>query len=145
MAPRGLGAGEHPGAAAGRGPHPCERGPDGWRLALVRPRDCPPDGTRYFLGTDRTGAAYFAYATGRLPAPPTGTARVAALDDGAYPLGDRDHGMLVHATALENWHRTHGRCPAAATPPRWSAAATSGAAGRAAPSTIPVPTPPCSC
>ncbi len=91
-------------------------GPDGWRLALVRPRDCPPDGTRYFLGTDRTGAAYFAYATGRLPAPPIGTARVAALDDGAYPLGDRDHGMLVHATALENWHRTHGRCPRCGDP-----------------------------
>ncbi|MEU5208677.1 NAD(+) diphosphatase [Streptomyces sp. NPDC020742] len=85
-------------------------GPDGWRLVLVPVHDCPPDGDRYFLGTDRTGAAYFACAAERLPAPPGDGARVVALGGAAHPLGARDHGMLVHATALENWHRGHAHC-----------------------------------
>ncbi|MEU0008308.1 NAD(+) diphosphatase [Streptomyces sp. NPDC006314] len=82
----------------------------GSRLALVRPRDCPAGGERYLLGTDRTGTVYFAYAADRLPDAPPGAPRVACLDTVAHPLSARDHGMLAHATALENWHRSHGRC-----------------------------------
>jgi NAD+ diphosphatase len=76
-------------------------------LVLVSPAEAPPD-ERYLLGVDDNDVAYFA-VDGPLPAvdgaEPGPLRRVGAL------LSDRDSGMLVHAVALQNWHRTHAYCP----------------------------------
>jgi NAD+ diphosphatase len=89
--------------------------PDGSvALALVPPA-AAPDGPRYLLGVedapDGGEVAYFAVA-----GPADGAARhdgAARVDDlrgvGAL-LDDRDAGLLVHAVALDAWHRTHPCC-----------------------------------
>ncbi|RKS71802.1 NAD+ diphosphatase [Actinomadura pelletieri DSM 43383] len=81
---------------------------DGPEPALVLvPPDQAPDGDRWLLGEDEDGTVYFG-TSGPLPtiegARPVGLRRVGAL------LGDRDSGLLTHAVALENWHRTHLHC-----------------------------------
>ena len=69
--------------------------------------DEAPRGQQYFLG-EQGGTAYFA-AAATLPvredARPAGLREVGAL------LSDADAGLLVNAVALDNWHRTHTRCP----------------------------------
>jgi NAD+ diphosphatase len=67
-----------------------------------------PDGERYFLGVDAAGTARFAVSADALPdRPDTREGDLRAL---GTLLGDADAGMLVHAVALENWHRTHRFC-----------------------------------
>ncbi|BEP11998.1 NAD(+) diphosphatase [Acidothermaceae bacterium B102] len=66
-----------------------------------------PDGERYFLG-EQDDVAYFAVAATlpvREDARPAGLREIGALLDAA------DAGLLVNAIAMDNWHRTHPRCP----------------------------------
>ncbi len=77
-------------------------------LVLVPPAAAPP-GERYLLGVDGDGVAYFAVATAELP-PPAAEQRVAGLREVGAALNARDAGLLVHAVALDNWHRTHPCC-----------------------------------
>jgi len=79
-----------------------------------------PDGPRYLLGMEAAPGEDTADGSGA-PAPiarfavaaslPTreGT-RVAGLRDVGALLSDRDGGLLAHAVALDNWHRSHPRC-----------------------------------
>jgi NAD+ diphosphatase len=70
------------------------------------------EGDRYLLGVDEDGVVHFA-VSGPLPivegAEPAGLRRIGAL------LGDRDSGLLTHAVAMQNWHRTHTHCPRCGT------------------------------
>lgn len=79
---------------------------------VLFPPDQAPEGERLLLGLDEDAVAYFAVSA-PLPAveaaEPAGLRRVGAL------LGDRDSGLLTHAVAMQNWHRTHGHCPRCGT------------------------------
>jgi NAD+ diphosphatase len=63
-----------------------------------------PEGERYFLGVDAEDTAYFAVGTDDVPEGGAG------IREAGAELGDRDAGLLVHAVALDNWHRTHPFC-----------------------------------
>jgi NAD+ diphosphatase len=69
--------------------------------------DEAPDGERYFLGEDGD-TAYFAVAAAL---PLDDAARAAGLREVGVLLSDADAGLMVNAIALDNWHRTHPRCP----------------------------------
>ncbi|WP_404816836.1 NAD(+) diphosphatase [Streptomyces thermolineatus] len=69
-----------------------------------------PEGERYFLGTDTDGVRHFALAAESLPGRMDGEARPAGLREVGGLLSRRDAGLMVHAVALENWHRMHGFC-----------------------------------
>ncbi|HEX7107357.1 MAG TPA: NAD(+) diphosphatase [Acidothermaceae bacterium] len=77
-----------------------------------------PDGERLFLGTPddgESGAAYFA-VMGALPAsPPEGT-RAASLREVGSVLPAAEAGLMAHASALEQWHLRHPRCPRCGAP-----------------------------
>jgi NAD+ diphosphatase len=62
----------------------------------------------FFLGVGDDGTAYAA-TVGTLP--PRIGARPLDLREVGALLDDRDAGLLTHAVALANWHRTHVRCP----------------------------------
>ena len=85
-------------------------GDGGAELVLLPSFEAPDGGDRYFLGTDEAGTAYFAVAVDSLPGHVGGAARPAGLREVALLLNDRDSGLMVHAVALENWHRTHRFC-----------------------------------
>lgn len=89
-------------------------------LVLVGSADAP-DGERYLLGVDPAGVAYFAIAAEDLPEPAEGV-----REGNLYTLGtlldDRDAGLLVHATGLQNWHRTHTFCARCGQPTESAAA-----------------------
>ncbi|MGH8866502.1 MAG: NUDIX-like domain-containing protein, partial [Actinomycetes bacterium] len=101
-------------------------GPDGVRLVLVPPASAPA-GPRYLLGEDDDGVVHFAVPGALSPdgTAPDGTAPDGVTTDSASRdgvrlddlrgvgalLGDRDAGLLVHAVALDAWHRAHPRCP----------------------------------
>ena len=74
--------------------------------------DEAPQGQQYFLG-EQDGTPYFAVAA-TLPVRPD--ARPAGLRDVGALLGDAEAGLLVNAVALDNWHRTHPRCPRCGNP-----------------------------
>ncbi|HEY3735299.1 MAG TPA: NAD(+) diphosphatase [Streptosporangiaceae bacterium] len=85
-------------------------GDAGAGLVFVAPAQAP-DGERHLLGVDGDGHVYFS-VTAPLPegagtdeVQPAGLRRAGAL------LDDRDAGLLTHAVALANWHRTHTHCP----------------------------------
>ncbi|MHA6762780.1 NAD(+) diphosphatase [Streptacidiphilus sp. PAMC 29251] len=82
----------------------------GSELVLLASFEVPEGGERYFLGTDRDGVAFFALALSSLPGRLDGEARPAGLREVGALLQDRDAGLLVHAVALENWHRSHRFC-----------------------------------
>lgn len=84
-------------------------------VVLSAPGDAPP-GERYLLGVDDQDLAYFAVATDVLPYQPADATVEAGLRDVGGLLADRDTGLLVHAVALEQWHRTHTHCPRCGTP-----------------------------
>jgi NAD+ diphosphatase len=69
--------------------------------------DEAPEGERYFLG-EQDEVAYFAVAAAL---PLREDARPAGLREVGAALSDADAGLLVNAIALDNWHRTHPRCP----------------------------------
>jgi NAD+ diphosphatase len=95
--------------------------PDGdhFELVLVSPADAP-EGTRFLLGVDDEGVAYFG-VSGVL-----GTeATVRSAEKGVKPMAlrqvgavltDRDAGLMTHAVALAYWHDTHTHCPRCGTP-----------------------------
>jgi NAD+ diphosphatase len=80
-------------------------------LVLVPSFEAPEEGQRYFLGVDADDVAYFALAVDKLPGRMGDIARPAGLREVALLLSDLESGLLVHAVALENWHRRHGHCP----------------------------------
>jgi NAD+ diphosphatase len=108
-------------------------------LAFVPPGQAPA-GTRFLLGTDAGGTAYFGVsaplagdkppddgtpgagdtppARDALPARDGARARPASLREVGALLADRDAGLLTHAVALGNWHDTHTHCPRCGTPTR---------------------------
>jgi len=98
--------------------------------ALVRSRDGhfelvfrspgqAPEGTRFLLGIDDDGVAYFG-VSGELGGDSTDRSgdnvRPLPLREVGAALGDRDAGLLTHAVALANWHDTHTHCPRDGTP-----------------------------
>ncbi|KRV47104.1 NUDIX hydrolase [Wenjunlia vitaminophila] len=87
-------------------------GPDGKgaELVLVPSFEAPDVGERLFLGVDGAGVAYFALAVGTLPGRMGEAARPAGLREVALLLADRDSGLMVHAVALDHWHRMHRFC-----------------------------------
>jgi NAD+ diphosphatase len=95
---------------------------DGEVELLLVPSGQAPEGTRFLLGVDDDGTAYFG-VSGALPEIPgtdaTGrSADVKAVDlrqVGAV-LSDRDAGLFTHAVALANWHDSHTHCPQCGTP-----------------------------
>jgi NAD+ diphosphatase len=74
------------------------------------PGDVAPEGERYFLGEQagEEDTAYFAVAAAL---PDREGARPAGLREIGAALSAADAGLLVNAIALDNWHRTHPRCP----------------------------------
>lgn len=90
----------------------------GTELVLVPSFEAPDEGDRYFLGTDDAGVSYFALAGESLPGRLDGDARPAGLREVAGLLSERDAGLLVHAVALENWHRLHSFCSRCGHPTR---------------------------
>jgi NAD+ diphosphatase len=85
-------------------------GPQASELVLLPSFEAPEGGERYFLGTGTEGTAFFAVALASLPGRLDGDARPAGLREVGGLLRDRDAGLLVHAVALENWHRSHRYC-----------------------------------
>jgi NAD+ diphosphatase len=83
---------------------------EGTELVLLPSFEAPDEGDRYFLGTDEAGVSYFSLAGGTLPGRLDGDARPAGLREVGGLLSDRDAGLLVHAVALQNWHRLHRFC-----------------------------------
>jgi len=92
---------------------------DRLELVFVAPADAP-DGTRFLLGTDDDGIAYFG-VSGALE----GEARDRSAQPDAKPmalrqagalLSDRDAGLFTHAVALANWHDSHTHCPQCGAP-----------------------------
>jgi NAD+ diphosphatase len=83
-------------------------------LVFVSPADAP-EGTRFLLGLDADGIAYFGVsgvvegeATTRSD---SAEAQPMALRQAGALLSDRDAGLLTHAVALAYWHDTHTHCP----------------------------------
>ena len=89
-----------------------------YELVLVPPAQAP-EGTRFFLGTDEEGVAYFG-VSGDLPAVEKGRSgseyKALQLRQVGADLSARDAGLLTHAVALANWHDTHTHCPQCGTP-----------------------------
>ncbi|WP_370466860.1 NAD(+) diphosphatase [Streptacidiphilus sp. PB12-B1b] len=82
----------------------------GSELVLLPSFEAPDGGERYFLGTNGDGVSYFALDVDSLPGRLDGDARPAGLREVGGLLGDLDSGLLVHAVALQNWHRSHRFC-----------------------------------
>ncbi len=94
---------------------------DGLDLVFSSPADAP-EGTRFLLGTDDDGTAYFG-VSGALDA--SGSSRTRSGASEARPMSlrsagalltDRDAGLFTHAVALANWHDSHTHCPRCGTP-----------------------------
>jgi NAD+ diphosphatase len=88
-------------------------------LVFVSPADAP-EGTRFLLGVDSEGIAYFG-VSGVLEQEPgtrsdAADAKPMALRQAGALLSDRDAGLLTHAVALAYWHDTHTHCPRCGTP-----------------------------
>jgi NAD+ diphosphatase len=98
-------------------------------LVLISPEEAP-DGTRFLLGVDTDGRAYFGVggpitgdrkgggdtggggdAAGRDP-----RLRRAGLREAGTLLSDRDAGLMTHAVALANWHAVAGFCSRCGNP-----------------------------
>ncbi|HVT67565.1 MAG TPA: NAD(+) diphosphatase [Trebonia sp.] len=88
-------------------------------LVFVAPAEAP-EGTRFLLGVDSAGVAYFGVSdAGRgEPRARSGSsdAKPMALRQAGALLSDRDAGLLTHAVALANWHDSHTHCPRCGTP-----------------------------
>jgi NAD+ diphosphatase len=88
-------------------------------LVFVSPAEAP-EGTRFFLGVDADGIAYFG-VSGAVEGEPgnrsdSAAAKPMALRQAGALLSDRDAGLMVHAVALAYWHETHTHCPRCGTP-----------------------------
>jgi NAD+ diphosphatase len=83
-------------------------------LVFIAPADAP-EGTRFLLGVDPDGTAYFG-VNGALELEPltrsdSADAEPMALRQAGALLSDRDAGLMTHAVALAYWHETHTHCP----------------------------------
>jgi NAD+ diphosphatase len=89
------------------------------RLSLLPTADAPP-GERYLLGVGADGGTVFAVRPEHDPVPADAAVRpiatVQSLRDVGAALPAREAGLVVHAVALANWHRTHPRCPRCGAP-----------------------------
>jgi NAD+ diphosphatase len=88
-------------------------------LVFASPAEAP-EGTRFFLGIDADGVAYFG-VSGAVEGEPgnrsdSAAAKPMALRQAGALLSDRDAGLMVHAVALAYWHDTHTHCPRCGTP-----------------------------
>jgi NAD+ diphosphatase len=88
-------------------------------LVFVSPADAP-EGTRFLLGVDSDGIAYFG-VSGAVELEPATRSDSAvpqpmALRQAGALLSDRDAGLLTHAAALAYWHDTHTHCPRCGAP-----------------------------
>jgi NAD+ diphosphatase len=88
-------------------------------LVFVSPAEAP-EGTRFLLGVDAEGIAYFGVG-GPVGLEPrsrseSSGAKPMALRQAGALLSDRDAGLLTHAVALAYWHDTHTHCPRCGTP-----------------------------
>jgi NAD+ diphosphatase len=88
-------------------------------LVFVSPAEAP-EGTRFFLGVDADGIAYFG-VSGAVEGEPgnrsdSAAAKPMALRQAGALLSDRDAGLMVHTVALAYWHDTHTHCPRCGTP-----------------------------
>jgi NAD+ diphosphatase len=88
-------------------------------LVFVSPADAP-EGTRFLLGVDAEGTAFFGVSSAAELEPATRSedldVRAMALRQSGALLSDRDAGLLTHAVALAYWHETHTHCPRCGTP-----------------------------
>jgi len=82
------------------------------RLELIEPADAP-DGTRFLLGQDADGTAYYGVSAALGDNSKT---RAMSLREIGAILDSRDAGLFTHAVALANWHDTHTHCPRCGTP-----------------------------
>jgi NAD+ diphosphatase len=87
-----------------------------YELAWLSPSQAP-EGTRFLLGVDSGGVAYFG-VSGELATPATQQRELKALQlrQVGANLSARDAGLLTHAVALANWHDTHTHCPRCGAP-----------------------------
>ena len=81
---------------------------DELELVFLSPGEAP-EGTRFLLGVDDDGVAYFG-VSGEL-----GEGKAMSLRQVGAVLSDRDAGLLTHAVALAYWHDTHTHCPRCGT------------------------------
>jgi NAD+ diphosphatase len=92
---------------------------DRLELVFVAPGEAP-GGTRFLLGVDGDGVAYFgvsgALASEARDRSILTDAKPMALRQAGALLSDRDAGLFTHAVALANWHDTHTHCPQCGTP-----------------------------
>jgi NAD+ diphosphatase len=88
-------------------------------LVFVSPADAP-EGTRFLLGVDAAGTAFFGVSSAAELEPATRSedldVKAMALRQSGALLSDRDAGLLTHAVALAYWHETHTHCPRCGTP-----------------------------
>jgi len=88
-------------------------------LVFVSPAKAP-EGTKFFLGIDSDGIAYFGVSGAVEREPGTrsesSAAEPMALRQAGALLSDRDAGLLTHAVALAYWHDTHTHCPRCGAP-----------------------------
>jgi NAD+ diphosphatase len=88
-------------------------------LVFIAPADAP-EGTRFLLGIDSAGIAYFGVSSAADVEPGNRSAdsdvKAMALRQAGALLSDRDAGLLTHAVALAYWHDTHTHCPRCGTP-----------------------------
>jgi NAD+ diphosphatase len=92
---------------------------DQLELVFVSPAEAPA-GTRFLLGVDADGIAYFG-VSGAVEGEPgsrsdSAAAKPMALRQAGALLSNRDAGLMVHAVALAYWHDTHTHCPRCGTP-----------------------------
>jgi NAD+ diphosphatase len=87
-------------------------------LVFVSAADAP-EGTRFLLGVDSEGVAYFGVNGGAELEPSNRSAdsevKPMALRQAGALLSDRDAGLFTHAVALAYWHETHTHCPRCGT------------------------------
>jgi NAD+ diphosphatase len=87
---------------------------DGFELLYI-PTSQAPEGTRFLLGVDDDGVAYFGVSGSVYADVPSAYQSVNLRAVGA-DLSDRDAGLFTHAVALANWHDSHTHCPGCGTP-----------------------------
>jgi NAD+ diphosphatase len=86
----------------------------GLELVFVPPEDAP-EGTRFLLGIDAEGVAFFGVSSSAELEPAEENVEPMALRQAGALLSDRDAGLLTHAVALGYWHATHTHCPQCGT------------------------------
>lgn len=82
-------------------------------LMATRPSSPARPAEAFYLGTDPS-AEWFALSLDADAQQPEGA--LEGLREVGADLAERDAGLLTHAVALQQWHRTHLRCPRCGAP-----------------------------